>query len=98
MFSFRRHHRTTAGYTPAQIRTAYGFNNLSSFGSTPANGSGQTIAIIDAYNDPNITSDLAVFDQAYGIAAPPSLKIVNENGGTTLPGTDPSQGWEPRPL
>ena len=85
---------STAGYTPAQIRTAYGFNSLSSFGSTPANGSGQTIAIIDAYNDPNITSDLAVFDQAYGIAAPPSLKIVNENGGTNLPGTDPSQGWE----
>ena len=42
------------GYTPAQIRTAYGINSLS-FGSTSANGAGQTIAIIDAYNDPNIT-------------------------------------------
>ena len=57
------------GYTPAQIRTAYGFNSLS-YGSTAANGAGQTIAIIDAYNDPNITSDLAAFDSAMGIAAP----------------------------
>ncbi|HZZ73975.1 MAG TPA: fibronectin type III domain-containing protein [Pirellulales bacterium] len=84
---------TTAGYTPAQIRAAYGFNSVS-FGSTAADGKGQTIAIIDAYNDPNITADLAVFDAAYGIAAPPSFSIVNQNGGTSLPGTDPSQGWE----
>ncbi|HEV3416751.1 MAG TPA: fibronectin type III domain-containing protein [Pirellulales bacterium] len=85
---------TNSGYTPAQIRTAYGFNSLSSFGSTPADGRGQTIAIIDAYNDPNIAANLATFDQAYGIAAPPSLKIVNQSGGTSLPGTDPQQGWE----
>jgi subtilase family serine protease len=84
---------TVSGYTPAQIRAAYGFNNLS-FGSTAADGRGQTIAIIDAYNDPNIASDLAAFDAKFGIAAPPSFKIVNQNGGTTLPGTDPSQGWE----
>ena len=84
---------TGSGYTPAQIRAAYGFNNLS-FGGTAADGSGQTIAIIDAYNDPNIASDLAAFDKAMGIAAPPSFKVVNQNGGSTLPGTDPSQGWE----
>src|SRR5712664_221457 len=72
---------TITGYTPAQIRAAYGINALL-FGSTAANGSGQTIAIIDAYNDPNIASDLAAFDNALGIAAPPSLKIVNQNGGT----------------
>jgi subtilase family serine protease len=84
---------TVSGYTPAQIRAAYGFNNLS-FGSTAADGRGQTIAIIDAYNDPNIASDLAAFDAKFGIAAPPSFKIVNQSGGTSLPGTDPSQGWE----
>ncbi len=82
-----------SGYTPAQIRTAYGFNNLS-FGSTAADGRGQTIAIIDAYNDPNIVSDLAAFDAKFGIAVPPSFKVVNQSGGTKLPGTDPSQGWE----
>jgi len=84
---------TVSGYTPAQIRAAYGFNNTS-FGSTSADGRGQTIAIIDAYNDPNIASDLAAFDAKFGITAPPSFKIVNQNGGTSLPGTDPSQGWE----
>ena len=84
---------TISGYTPAQIRAAYGFNNTS-FGSTAADGRGQTIAIIDAYNDPNIASDLATFDSKFGIAAPASFKIVNQNGGTSLPGTDPSQGWE----
>src|SRR5271167_4525515 len=82
-----------SGYTPAQIRAAYGFNNVS-FGSTAADGRGQTIAIIDAYNDPNIASDLATFDSKFGIVAPASFKIVNQNGGTSLPGTDPSQGWE----
>ncbi len=85
---------TNSGYTPAQIRAAYGFNSVASFGSTAANGSGQTIAIVDAYNDPNIASDLAAFDSAYKIAAPPSLKVVNESGGTSLPGTDSSGGWE----
>ena len=81
---------TNSGYTPTQIRNAYGFNLLPS-GETAA---GQTIAIIDAYNDPNIASDLATFDAAYGIAAPPSFTVVNQSGGTNLPGTDSSAGWE----
>ncbi len=34
-------------YTPAQIRSAYGFNLL----PTSINGAGQTIAIIDAFGD-----------------------------------------------
>jgi subtilase family serine protease len=84
---------TVSGYSPAQIRAAYGFNNVS-FGSTTANGSGQTIAIIDAYNDPNIASDLATFDAQFGIAAPASLKVVNESGGSSLPRTDRTGGWE----
>ena len=84
---------TNSGYTPQQIRAAYGFNGIT-FNGVAADGRGQTIAIIDAYNDPNITSDLATFDSAYGIAAPASFKVVNENGGTSLPGADPSRGWE----
>src|ERR1051325_306993 len=50
-----------AAYVPAQVRSAYGFTGLT-FGSVPADGRGQTIAIVDAYDDPNIASDLAVFD------------------------------------
>ena len=79
-----------SGLTPAQIRAAYGFNNIT-FGSVVGNGAGETIAIVDAYNDPNILSDLATFDKQFGIAAPPSFKVVNQNGGTTLPSND--RGW-----
>jgi subtilase family serine protease len=80
------------GYTPAQIRTAYGFNSVNlSGGAVTADGSGQTIAIVDAYNDPNISADLKVFDSEFGIAAPPSFKVVSQNGSGNLPATD--AGW-----
>ena len=78
------------GYTPAQIRTAYGFDGVT-FGSgsaAPADGTGQTIAIVDAYNDPKVAADLAVFDDQFGLAAPPSLKVVGQSGGSTLPQTN----------
>ncbi len=71
------------GLTPTQIRTAYGFDNVS-FGGVAADGAGQTIAIIDAKNDPNLVNDLAVFDQTFGLPAPPSLTVVNQNGGLKL--------------
>ncbi len=51
-------------YSVAQIRSAYGINSIPDFGSTPADGTGQTIAIVDAYNDPNIITDLDGFDEA----------------------------------
>jgi subtilase family serine protease len=78
------------GLTPAQVRAAYGFSAVS-FGGIVGNGAGQTIAIVDAYNDPSITSDLAKFDQTFGLAAPASLKIVNQSGGSALPKSD--RGW-----
>src|ERR1700735_1903401 len=43
------------GYTPAQVKSAYGFNRI------PNLGAGQTIALVDAYDDPNIASDLAFY-------------------------------------
>jgi len=73
------------GYTPAEIRSAYGFTGVSE------TGAGQTIAIIDAYNDPNITADLGTFDSEFGLAAPPSFKIVSQTGSSKLPATD--AGW-----
>jgi len=86
---------STTGYTPTQIRNAYGFSSVdfSSGSSTVAGlGQGQTIAIVDAYNDPNIASDLGVFDAKYGLASPPSLKVVNQSGGSSLPATN--AGWD----
>ena len=78
------------------MRQAYGVNNIM-FGSVTGDGTGQTIAIIDAYDDPTATSDLHAFDQYFGLPDPPSFAKVNENGGTTLPGTDPAgpgNDWE----
>ncbi len=64
----------SAVYTPAQIQQAYGFSSL------PYNGSGQTIAIVDAYDDPNIAADLQHFDATFGLAAPPSFIKATPEG------------------
>src|SRR5438552_1191321 len=44
-----------SGYSPARMRHAYGFDQLTQ------DGTGQTIAIVDAYDDPNIVADLNTF-------------------------------------
>jgi hypothetical protein len=82
----------TAGYSPAQVQSAYGFNQIGFLNGNYNNaGSGQTIAIVDAYNDPNIQSDLATFDAQYGLPAA-NLTIVSQTGSTTnLPATN--AGW-----
>ncbi|MBB5035727.1 S53 family peptidase [Prosthecobacter vanneervenii] len=49
------------GYTPAQIRHAYGFDKIT------GNGAGQTIAIIDAYGSPSLANDLKVFCTTFGL-------------------------------
>ena len=77
------------GMTPTEIRQAYGFNAIS-FGSTLANGAGTTIAIVDAYDDPNIAGDLHQFDQYFGLPDPTFTK-VNQTGGGTLPAIN--AGW-----
>jgi len=56
--------RVTAGptgYSPAQIRHAYGFDKIT------ANGAGQTIAIIDAYGSASLANDLKVFSTTFGL-------------------------------
>jgi subtilase family serine protease len=71
-------------FDPAQIKQAYGFNDITFTTSTGqtivGNGAGQTIAIVDAYDDPNISSDLATFDRTMGIAAPPSFTVMKQSG------------------
>ncbi len=73
---------TIAGYTPAEIETAYGISSIK-FDGVTGNGAGQTIAIVDAYSDPNISSDLAVFDKEFDLAAPPSFTQESAKGSTT---------------
>ena len=95
----------SVAYTPAQIREAYGINNLAQ------DGTGQTIAIVDAYDDPNILQSVDAFDTQFGLAvAGPSLydqygpaasflTVLNQNGqATSLPAVDPNgagtDNWE----
>ena len=76
------------GYTPAQISAAYGFTDTTfSSGTVTADGAGQTIALIDAYNDPDIAADLSVFDTEFNLPSA-SLKVVNQTGGSSLPATN----------
>ena len=49
-------------------------------------GSGVTIALIEMYHDPNLASDLATFDQKYGLPTP-TLTVVN------LAGTQTNSSW-----
>jgi hypothetical protein len=63
-------------YTPLQVRHAYGFDQISflSGSSTVAgDGSGQTIAIVDAYDNPNIFKNLDTFDQQFSLTGGQSL-------------------------
>ena len=87
------------GYTPQQIRSAYGFDRIM-FGSIAGDGAGQTIAIVDAYDNPGLmdssaagfsTSDLAEFDRQFGLPDPPRFTKINETGNASpMPGTDPA--------
>jgi subtilase family serine protease len=71
-----------SGLNPGQIRHAYGFDQLAfNNGTVAADGSGQTIAIVTAYDDPNIAGDLHTFDQTFGLSDP-ALQKVNLGGAT----------------
>jgi hypothetical protein len=72
-----------SGFSPQQLQTAYGLQNLKFNNGGyvfPANGMGETIAIIDVYHDPYLYSDMATFDANYGISTPGPL-------GQNAPGT-----------
>ena len=51
------------GFTPQQLRHAYGFDKLAT------TGAGQTIAIVDAYGSPTIQADLNSFCATFGLPA-----------------------------
>ena len=84
-------------YSPAQIRTAYGISSLA------LDGTGQTIAIVDAYDDPAIYQALDAFDVQFGITtsgpslfqqygpASSFLSVINQQGDpSNLPSADPT--------
>jgi len=74
-----------AGLTPAQVMTAYGLDAIrfpTASGTTKGNGSGETIALIEAYHDPYLASDLHTFDLTFGLPDP-SLIVANQAGSAS---------------
>jgi subtilase family serine protease len=74
------------GYSPAQLRSAYGI--------TGSGSAATTVAIVDAYANPNAAGDLAAYRGALGVASltPGQFTQMNQNGGsiTTVSG---NTGW-----
>jgi hypothetical protein len=77
------------GLAPATIKSVY------SFSTDPTAGAGQTIAIVDAYDDATAEQDLGVFSSQFGLPACTTtngcFSKVNQTGGRSYPRSD--SGW-----
>jgi subtilase family serine protease len=77
------------GLSPATVESAYGFS------TSGTAGAGRTIAIVDAFDDPNAERDLGVFSSQFGLPACTTANgcftKVNQTGGTSYPRKD--AGW-----
>ncbi|AUG82001.1 Protease-like protein [Kitasatospora sp. MMS16-BH015] len=81
---------TPAGYGPADLLSAYTLPG--------GGGAGTTVAIVDAYDDPNAEADLAVYRAQYGLPACTTangcFRKINQNGGTSYPAGNTGWGSE----
>lgn len=85
--AFRNATSGPEGYTPQQLEQAY---NLPSY----SKGSGQIVAVIDAYDNPNVESDLAYYRSYFGLPAANFTKY-NQDGETgNYPQADSNWGYE----
>jgi hypothetical protein len=79
---------TPSGLGPSDLSEAYQLDTTK--------GSGQTVAIVDAYDDPTAAADLAVYRSQYGL---PACTVANgcfakvSQSGTTSPLPSPNAGW-----
>jgi subtilase family serine protease len=81
---------TGACYDPFQMRHAYQIDLLINAGY---DGTGHTIVIVDAYQNPNLVSQVATFDGFYGLPAI-NLTQVAPDGLTPFIVGDPNMtGW-----
>ncbi|HKM52945.1 MAG TPA: S53 family peptidase [Isosphaeraceae bacterium] len=82
----------SAVYTPSQVRTAYGVNKI------PDEGQGMTVAIVDAYSQPYIQSDVNTFSSLFGlpqmdgVGGDPTLSIMVPPGQSTPPPANTEPG------
>ena len=76
------------GYSPADLRSAYDLPSASA-------GSGQTVAVVDAYDDPKAEPDLDAYRSEYGIPecteSNGCFRKVNETGAMSYPA--PNSEW-----
>jgi subtilase family serine protease len=78
------------GYGPSDLQSAYALPSSTA-------GGGETVAVVDAYNDPNIQSDLDAYRSAWGLPACDAgcFSVVNQDGQTSpLPSDAGSSGWD----
>jgi hypothetical protein len=78
------------GYGPSTLQSAYVLPSSTA-------GGGETVAVVDAYNDPDITSDLATYRSDWGLPACGTgcFSVVNEEGETSpLPANAGTNGWD----
>lgn len=75
------------GYIPCDVTGAYHLDTLEANGIT---GSGQLIAIVDAYDNATVSGDLQQFDAAFGLTNP-AFQVYNLGAPA---GSAPGNGWE----
>jgi hypothetical protein len=83
---------TPAGYGPSQLQAAYSLASAAA-----ADGSGETVYLVDAYDYPTAQSDLSTYRSQYGLPACGSgcFSKVNQNGAASpLPPAAGSNGWD----
>jgi hypothetical protein len=78
---------TVPGLTPTQIEQAYGFS------TSGVAGAGQTIAIVDAFHDPNLAGDLAAFDRANNLPIQSAAQVAGMMIQVNLAGGQTDDGW-----
>ncbi|MDD1060460.1 S53 family peptidase [Streptomyces cocklensis] len=76
-----------SGYGPSELRSAYAIPETG--------GSDATVAVVDAYDNPDAEADLATYREQYGLPACTTdngcFRKVGQSGGSALPAPDP--GW-----
>jgi subtilase family serine protease len=95
-FALRRTDLTSAKtLAPNATPSGLGPSDLASAYKLGAGGAGAIVAIVDAYDDPNAESDLAVYRSTFGMAPCTSangcFRKIDQNGGTSYPRAD--RGW-----
>jgi subtilase family serine protease len=75
------------GYTPQQIQGAYGVDQVIASG---IDGTGQTVAVIDAFHAPTMKFDLKKYSARHGLPVP---TLIQRNATPTVGRHQGKRGW-----